>query len=133
MAIEGEQAPDIAWLNPDGKEMAADAWNKGYVRCLGVQLYGESIDVNARGEEISGDTLLLLFNADHGTAIPFTLPTLDENHAWELLLDSANIQADRQRLAAGVPYELKPCSVALLRDRSPEQDATSSRRRNGVR
>src|SRR5476649_1395296 len=26
MAIEGEEARDIAWLNPDGNEIAADAW-----------------------------------------------------------------------------------------------------------
>ena len=126
MAIEGEQAPDIAWLIPDGHEMDNDAWNKGFVRCLGVQLFGENIDVDERGEQISGDTLLLLFNADHGLTIPFTLPELDAEHVWELLLDSADVKAIRQRLEPGQQYQLQPCSLAVLRDHSPEQDSTAT-------
>jgi glycogen operon protein len=69
--IEGEGAPDIAWVNPDGTEMKADAWNTGNARCLGVLLNGENIDVDERGEEISGHTVLILFNADHSLEIPF--------------------------------------------------------------
>ncbi len=126
MAIEGAEAPDIAWLNPDGQEMTNDAWSKSFVRCLGVQLFGEHIDVDERGEEISGDTLLLLFNADHDLTIPFTLPDLDENHVWELLLDSADAKASRGRFESGKPYQLQPCSLVVLRDHSPEQDSTSS-------
>ncbi len=126
MAIEGQEAPDIAWLNPDGAEMTDDAWNKGFVRCLGVQLFGDGIDVDERGEEISGDTLLLLFNADHGNTIDFTLPELDAQHTWELMLDSADAKAARERFEPGKQYQIKPCSLVLLRDRSPEQDSTAS-------
>jgi len=60
--IEGEGAPDIAWLNTDGSEMPGDAWKQSFVRCLGVLLFGDSIDIDKAGEEISGSTLLLLFN-----------------------------------------------------------------------
>ena len=83
-AIEGEGAPDIAWLNPDGTEMTAESWNSGFARCLGVLLYGDSIDVDEHGEAIQGDTMLLLFNADHATNITFTLPEgrEGENVQW---------------------------------------------------
>ena len=32
--------PEIAWLDPSGKEMSDDAWRSADVRCLGVQLFG---------------------------------------------------------------------------------------------
>ena len=70
--------------------------------------------------------MLLLFNADHGLTIPFTLPELDAEHVWELLLDSADVKAIRQRLEPGQQYQLQPCSLAVLRDHSPEQDSTAT-------
>jgi glycogen operon protein len=125
MAIGGEQAPDIAWLNPDGKRMTGEAWNTAFARCLGVELFGDRVDVDGRGEQISGDTLLLLFNADHGNVIPFTLPALDNGQSWELLLDSADLGAKANRFAPGQPYSLQTCSVALLRVKSNVEDTTA--------
>jgi glycogen operon protein len=97
------------------------------VRCLGVQLFGDRIDVNERGEVISGDTLLLLFNADHGTTIPFTLPALDEGHVWELLIDSTDPKAGHDRFNGSDQYLLNRCCVAVFRDCSPEQSSTTAR------
>ena len=37
-AIQGAGAPDIAWLDPSGKEMSEEAWKESFVRCLGVLL-----------------------------------------------------------------------------------------------
>ena len=59
-AIQGAEAPDIAWLDPTGKEMSDEAWTTAFVRCLGVQLFGGEIDVDEHGEAIVGDTMLLL-------------------------------------------------------------------------
>ena len=70
--------------------MSDEAWNAPFVRCLGVQLFGDNIDVDEHGETISGDTMLLLFNADHANTIPFMLPpTADEGQPWELVFDTA--------------------------------------------
>ncbi|HWA97775.1 MAG TPA: glycogen debranching protein GlgX [Pirellulales bacterium] len=123
-AIEGEGAPDISWLNPDGSEMTADAWNSGFVRCLGVQLCGDHIDVDDRGEEINGDTMLLLFNADHGNTIAFTLPPAGEDSNWELLLDTADDAAEKKVLEFGTEYALQPCSLALFRVKSTKAEPT---------
>ncbi len=54
-AIHGEEAPDIAWLNPDGSQMTQEAWNAGHVRSLGVQLFGGQVDVDERGTTIHGN------------------------------------------------------------------------------
>ncbi|MGC3967279.1 MAG: glycogen debranching protein GlgX [Pirellulales bacterium] len=123
-AIEGEGAPDIAWLNPDGHEMTAESWNSGFARCLGVVLYGDSIDVDEHGEEIQGDTMMLLFNADHATTIPFTLPQGREDEAvrWERMFDTAEDELDDTVLSPGEAYDLRPCSVVLLRG-VPQPDA----------
>src|SRR5690606_2619346 len=44
--LEGSRIPDIIWLDPEGKEMTEEAWNVPFVRCLGVQLYGQHVDVD---------------------------------------------------------------------------------------
>jgi glycogen operon protein len=120
-AIEGAEAPDITWLNVNGEEMSGDSWRDEFVRCLGVELFGNCIDVDDHGEQISGDTLLLLFNADHGNEIDFSLPELVDAHYWELLLDTAECpQVDCPAKKVESPYKLRPCSIALLRESAPE-------------
>ena len=34
-ALKGAEAREIAWLDPNGKEMSDEAWNAPFVRCLG--------------------------------------------------------------------------------------------------
>jgi glycogen operon protein len=126
-AIHGAEAPDIAWLDPTGTDMEAEAWNSGFVRCLGVQLYGNSIDIDERGETISGDTLLLLFNADHANVIPFTLPPPRKGDQWEPLLDTADPDKVIPGMKGGAQYQLQPCSMAVLRNSEPpERPAVAS-------
>jgi len=122
-AIEGEQAPDIAWIDPSGIEMTAEDWNSGFVRCLGVMLVGDSIDIDEHGESIGGDSLVILFNADHGSSIPFSLPQYDDGVAeWELLLDTANVHATKDVYKSGDQFDLKACSLAMLRVKPPEAE-----------
>ncbi|HEX3654403.1 MAG TPA: glycogen debranching protein GlgX [Pirellulales bacterium] len=120
-AIQGSEAPDITWLNVNGEEMDDGAWRDSFVRCLGVQLFGNELDVDEHGEQISGDTLLMLFNADHGNEIPFNLPELVDDHYWELLLDTARgVATECPAKEVESPYKLGPCSVVLLRESGPE-------------
>ncbi|HSP89712.1 MAG TPA: glycogen debranching protein GlgX, partial [Vicinamibacterales bacterium] len=72
--IRGEDITDILWLGTDGQEMTDADWNAPHVRCLGVMLVGDaSAEVDARGEPIHDDTLLILANAGEA-AEAFTLP-----------------------------------------------------------
>jgi glycogen operon protein len=114
-AIGGAEAPDIAWLNPDGTEMGGEQWNSPHVRCFGVVLFGDSIDVSEEGEEISGDTLLILFNADHKLSIPFTLPAIEDNLPWQRLIDTYDADSAEDDFPEGTAYELRPCSMAVFR------------------
>ena len=59
-----------------------------HTRCFGLRLSGDAVDeVDARGERIVDDTLLILVNAHH-EPIPFVLPAHRRGVRWEALLDT---------------------------------------------
>jgi glycogen operon protein len=120
--IQGAEAPEIAWLDPAGAEMSGDSWNKGFVRCLGVQLFGGKIDVDDHGEWIRGDNMLLLFNADHANTISFILPEVDEQDGpWERMIDTAQDGIENEMIVSQ-SYPLEPCSMVVLRSRVPSEE-----------
>jgi glycogen operon protein len=119
--IRGSDVKDISFFEPTGKEMSDDAWNAGFVKCLGVRLAGDLIgDVNDRGEPIVGDTLLLLLNGHH-EPLPFLLPQTKLEHHWERLLDTGDPAESREILQGEQEYPLKERSLAVLRTRTPEE------------
>nr|WP_245764559.1 glycogen debranching protein GlgX [Planctomicrobium piriforme] len=117
-AMKGADADEIIWLNIDGSEMTDEAWSTDHAKCLGVILVGDSVDIDSHGEVISGSTLLILFNADHGDPIPFTLPSLQNGDQWERLYDTAEEEPDEEGwlvLEADEQYPLQSASLALFR------------------
>jgi glycogen operon protein len=121
--IRGAEIKDLSWLTPAGEEMNDEAWNAGFVRCLGVRLAGDLIEeMNESGERVTGDTLLLLLNAHH-EAVPFSLPQPSGNRRWERLLDTALPDDPSGEVKLDVPYPLEGRSVAVLRLISPPAPA----------
>jgi isoamylase len=115
-APEAGENPDIVWLSPGGSPMKAEDWQAGFSRCIGVVLSGRSIDMDQHGEDIHGNTILLLFNADHDLAIDFKLPGMQEGVKWYLVFDTFSPQAETpEAMPAGTVYQLNPCSVVVLR------------------
>ncbi|WP_447973093.1 glycogen debranching protein GlgX [Nitrospira sp. Kam-Ns4a] len=115
--IRGSEVKDVAWFNPDGKEMTDDEWSQGYVRCLGMRLAGDAIEEpDAKGRPIMEDTLLVLLNAHH-EPLPFTLPAHRRGVRWEPLLDTASPDHGKRVTVfkGGERYELEGRSLALLR------------------
>jgi isoamylase len=112
-AIRGTDIKDICWFGPDGQEMSDEAWNAGFVKCLGVRLAGDLIgDLDDRGEPRVGDTLLLLFNAHH-EQIPFALRAVRAGR-WDRVLDTAEPEEDPAAFAPGDRYPLQGRALALL-------------------
>lgn len=121
-AIRDEQTRDIQWFSPDGQEMTDEAWNAGFVRCLGLFLGGKmSGEVDFQGEPIEGESLLLLLNAHH-EAIPFKLPSLTDGTHWVGLLDTDQLPAGADSLRPGSEYDLSGRSLAVLRWQGPVDD-----------
>jgi glycogen operon protein len=122
-AIRGSDVKDIAWYGPEGSEMPDEAWDAGFVKCLGVRLNGDQInDMDPRGVPIVGETMLILYNG-HWESIPFTLPACAADHTWELLVNTAAPECPPEGHEGGATFDLKDRSVAVFRMRSPEEVA----------
>ena len=87
--VRGGEIKDVMWFNPGGNEMSDEEWNSPFVRCLGMLISGDAVDlVDAHGEPVRDDTFLLLINA-HQEPIPFVLPG-EEHLEWEQILETTN-------------------------------------------
>jgi isoamylase len=114
-SLRGSGIRDVMWFRPTGEEMSDDDWNIGHLRCLGVRWDGTLIDnVDDRGEPVTGDTLLLLFNG-HYEPIPFLLPNSSEGEHWQRIFETANGSWDCEGLGQGETYDLPDRSIAVFR------------------
>ncbi len=87
--VRGGEIKDVMWFNAGGNEMSDEEWNSPFVRCLGMLISGDAVDlVDAQGEPVRDDTFLLLINA-HQEPIPFVLPG-EEHLEWEQILETTN-------------------------------------------
>ena len=115
--IRGSEIRDVMWFNPGGNEMSDDEWNSPFVRCLGMLLSGDTIDVQTfQGEPIRDDTFLLLINAHH-EPLQFVLPGQQEVK-WQLQLDTASAEgfcSEPQDYVAGDEVEIIGRATMLLR------------------
>jgi isoamylase len=111
--IRGADVKDIYWVDPSGREMADEAWNAPFVRSLGVLAVGNALDeVDERGRQVTGDTLLILLNA-HYEEVPFTLPKV-KGRSWLRVIDTIEARVPEQRFAGGAKYPLQGRSLALF-------------------
>jgi isoamylase len=115
--IRGSEVKDLAWFKPDGKEMTDDDWHNGFARCLGLRLAGDAIEeVDARGNRILDDTLLILLNA-HYEVVHFVLPAHRRKVRWQVVFDSKEEKIKRRQrlIRGGSDYLLEARSMVLLR------------------
>jgi glycogen operon protein len=111
----GRHVQDITWVRPDGDEMTEEEWVHGWVRCLGLQLSGKTLDhVDALGHQVTDETFLILFNP-HWEPIDFYMPSHHSEQNWQLLLDTRTAEVPEPlMIAAGEPYTLIPRSLVLF-------------------
>jgi glycogen operon protein len=114
--IRGSEIKDVMWFNPGGSEMSEEEWASPFVRCLGMLLSGDTMDVlNFEGEPIRDDTFLLLINA-HYEPIPFVLPG-QEHIEWQLILDTMEADGflrEPRKFASGDDIDLGGRAACLL-------------------
>ena len=105
------------WFNPGGNEMSDEEWTSPFVRCLGMLLSGDTIDVlTFEGEPIRDESFLLLINAHH-EPMQFVLPG-QEHLEWQLLLDTASVDGfcrEPQKFASGDEVEIPERATMLLK------------------
>ncbi len=117
--IRGAGVKDVAWLTPDGEEIADHHyWNSGELHALGMRLNGESIDeVDERGRPIVGDTLLVLLNSQPGR-VSFRLPRHKPSERWIPYMDTSLTSVPSEPLSHKDNYSLQGRSVVVLLLRS---------------
>ena len=102
--------------------MTEEAWNSGTVGCVGVHLAGDAIaDIDERGEQLRGDTMLVLLNQEH-TGVEFTLPTHKPDEYWELVFDTSEPPQQETVRHGGETYTLDGRTTALFRIRKNPTD-----------
>ncbi len=115
--IRGSEIRDVMWFNPGGNEIEDDEWNSPSVRCLGMLLSGDTIDVQTfEGEPIRDSTFLLLINAHH-EPLQFVLPG-KKDVTWQLLLDTASAKGfceEPQDFVSGDEVEIRHRATMLLK------------------
>ncbi len=132
-SIRGAEAKDIYWLDPSGREMADEAWNAPFVRSLGVLMVGNALDeVDERGRQVRGDTLLILLNAHHDE-VPFALPTITDGTLWVRSIDTIEPYVEERRYTGGQKYPLqgRTLAVFVLRSEQRRRSSDPSERRGG--
>ncbi len=113
-SIRGADVKDIYWLDPSGREMTDAAWSAPFARSLGVLMDGNALnDIDERGRQLSGDTLLILLNA-HFEEVPFVLPSAAEGHEWVRVIDTIESQAPEARFSGGSKYPLQGRTLVLF-------------------
>jgi glycogen operon protein len=115
--IRGSEIKDVMWFNPGGNEMSDEEWASPFVRCLGMLLSGDTIDVLAfEGQPIRDDTFLLMINAHYET-IPFVLPG-QEHIEWQMVLETTSEEGfvkEGKKFASGDDVEAQDRSAVLLK------------------
>jgi glycogen operon protein len=69
--------------------MTDQDWASPNAQCIGMGLLGDQIEENGdHGEPITGDSFLLLLNAEDAV-VPFVLGARQRHVAWTLILDTS--------------------------------------------
>jgi glycogen operon protein len=108
---------DLAWHRPDGGEMTEAEWQESTRRAFGFRLCGEAMDEeDDRGEPITGDTLLVLLNAEPD-AVAFVLPDPHPGARWEVLVDTSEVASapGSTRFEVGARVSVPGRSLWLLK------------------
>jgi glycogen operon protein len=110
----GSGLPDVWWVRTDGLRMAQHDWQRGGT-VLGVFLNGrEILDRTPDGEQITGDSFLVLLNAG-AEDVTFRLPPSRFGRQWTLELSTADptLQGVGYRYRQSLTLESR--SLSLLR------------------
>lgn len=115
--IRGSEIKDLTWFKPNGGEMTDEDWKVPENLCFGLRLAGNAIDeVDEQGNQIKGNTLLILLNA-WSEQVSFVLPGHDPEQLWKLVIDTREATGQRllEQPPGQQPYELAARCFALFK------------------
>ncbi len=103
---------DLAWLAPNGRELAEADWHAANSRTLGMFLAGELHGTDDEGQPIRDQSFLVLLHAG-AAPVEFTLPGAPYGQAYHRILDTSTGQAIEAgpQYRAGTAVTLAPRSL----------------------
>lgn len=103
---------DVTWICPSGAEMSGEQWSDANAKCFGMLLDGRAQETGIlqRGEDT---TVLLLYNA-HFDLVNFTLPSVTDGRAWDLLIDTNAPNMRRAEHGFGDVYAITGRSMIVF-------------------
>jgi glycogen operon protein len=111
----GMDLPDVVWFAPSGRAMTPADWDYPGMLQLGIFLNGDAMTRPGRhGEVRTSDTFYLGFNA-HWDEASFTLPPADYGTAWSRVIDTADPDADGDRVPVEGVLALAGRSIVVLK------------------
>jgi glycogen operon protein len=111
-ATEGSEHKDVTWLGPDAKELTPEQWQNADAHVLGMLIDGHATDeVDDRGQNVTGDSLLLITNGGESN-VEFHLPNLQGENIWVVMVDTSRRELPVVR---GERVEVQAHSLVLLR------------------
>jgi isoamylase len=88
--VEGthDELSDISWFTPEGEEMTQEDWQAAHAKAMTVFLNGGAIsEPGPRGERISDDSFLMMFNAS-SEVLEFAVP-VGHGEQWQVVVDTS--------------------------------------------
>lgn len=117
--VEGthDELSDISWFTPEGEEMIQGDWQATDAKAMTVFLNGQAIsEPGPRGERISDDSFLLMFNAS-AEKLEFAVP-VDHGSQWRVVVDTSRPEGvppgDGPKVDAGERVTMVGRSMTVL-------------------
>ncbi|MFJ4918584.1 glycogen debranching protein GlgX [Streptomyces sp. NPDC088725] len=88
--VEGthDELSDISWFTPEGDAMTQQDWQAAHAKAMTVFLNGNAIsEPGPRGERISDDSFLMMFNAS-SEVLAFMVPAT-HGEQWQVVVDTS--------------------------------------------
>ena len=111
--IHGVGIEDCAWFQPSGEEMSGQDWEVGYARSLGVFINGAFLGLDDRGQRITDDSFLLLFNA-HNEPVEFRLPDQTFGREWNIKITTQAELETSSTVAAGTQIMIGAHAMVVM-------------------
>jgi isoamylase len=107
--------PDVWWFRTDGRKMTRRDWEGAGGSRIGIFLNGGELRMRTpRGEPVSDDSFLILFNAHHEDVV-FTLPPRRFGLRWTIELSTSDHELDSEIHHPRGELALQSRSLTVLR------------------